>query len=48
MYYISLITLSLNDIIFIINLYQMDIALLLVVNCKSGIIIDRGVRNYMI
>ena len=40
---ISLITIykSLIDIIFGINLNQMDIALLLVVNCKFDIIIDR-------
>ena len=49
---ISLITIwkSLIDIIFIINLNQMDIALLLVVNCKFDIIIDRTLWtlcNYM-
>ena len=40
-YNILLITIkSVINIIFIIHLYLMDIALLLVVNCKSDIIID--------
>ena len=35
------------DIIFIINLNPMDIVLLLVVNCKSDIIIDRTLCIYI-
>ena len=48
MYNISLLTMeSYINIKFIINIQLMDIALLLVVNCKSDIKIDRTLCNYM-
>ena len=48
MYNISLITMeSFINIIFSINILLMDIALLLVMNCKSDIIIDKTLCNYM-
>ena len=49
MYNISLITIEIFHsyiLIFIINIYLMDIAPLLVVNCKSDII-NRTQCNYM-
>ena len=46
MYNLSLITMeSFINIISIINIYLMDIALLLVVNCISDFIIDRTLCN---